>query len=218
MRFSERVYRMLLKTYPERYRRRYEGPMEQLFADQLRAANSPKKLSMLWLRTIADLVRTLPARHAEMPHSLYGLENAQGIPPVSWSLGARKSIFFARCEASSFSRKWITTEDLLLGILREDPQVREMAGGAVAVESMRREIEAREIEQRRVPPSEDLPLNGVSRSALALAIEEAPRSAAPEATPRHLLAGILQQEQTFAAQLLRRHGIDLERLRPARER
>ena len=79
---------------------------------------------------------------------------------------------------------------------------------------MRREIEARELTPRLdTPEQRDLPLNAACKSALALAKEEAPHSGAPEATPRHLLAGIVQQEQTLAAQLLRRHGVSLDRLR-----
>lgn len=218
MTVSERIYRILLKAYPPRYRRRYEEPMAQLFVDQLRIANTMGKLSALWLRTLADLVRTLPERHAETPlHLMYGLDDAQRVPRVRWSLAARKAVFFARYEASSFERKAITAEDLLLGILHEDRTLQELAGGAEAVAQIRREIQSREKTARREAPSEDLPLNAVSRSALELAMEQAPRAGAPEATPRHLLAGILQQEQTLAAQLLRRHGVDLERLRTASE-
>lgn len=217
MRLSERIYGMLLKAYPQRYRRQYEAPMAQLFSDQLRDANTWRKLALLWLRTLADLVRTLPVRHAEAPrHSMYGLENAQGYPRVPWSVSVRKSVFFARHEASSFQREVITTEDLLLGLLRQDERLQDLVGGAGAVERMRDEIKAQETTARRVPPEEDLPLNAASCSALQLAKEEAPRSGAAEATPRHLLAGIVQQEQTLAAQLLRRAGIDLERLRSAR--
>jgi hypothetical protein len=213
MKLSERIYRLLLKAYPKHYRQRYEEPMAQLFADQLIAADTTYRLARLWLRTLADLVRTLPVRYAEnRAHSLYGLESAQSLPHVPWSLPAQKSVFFARCEASAYSRKWITTEDLLLGILREDDQIRDLLSDR-AIENMRREIESHETTARREPPSEDLPLNAVSRSALALAKEEAPRSGAGRASTRHLLAGILQQEQTLAAQLLQRHGLTLERLR-----
>ena len=217
MRLSERIYRILLKAYPAAYRERYEEPMAQLFSDQLRAAHTAWDLAVLWLRTTADLIRTVPRRHVETPHSLYGLESAQSIPRVPWSLAARKSVFYARYEASSFARKTITTEDLLLGILREDPQLQELAGGAQAVEAMRRLIQDRETRARRVPPDEDLPLNEACRSALALAKEEAPKAAATEASPRHLLAGILLQERTLAAQLLRDHGVTLERLRSGQQ-
>ena len=102
MRLAERIYRLLLKAYPEQYRSRYEEPMAQLFADQLRAADTSWKLVRFWLRTLTDFVRTLPARHAEnRVHTLYGLENAQSVPwapAVPWSLPAktRLSIFRAR--------------------------------------------------------------------------------------------------------------------------
>ena len=62
MRFSERIYLILLKAYPTRYLRRYEEPMAQLFSDQLRHASGAGPLVHLWLRTLADLLRTMPAQ------------------------------------------------------------------------------------------------------------------------------------------------------------
>ena len=215
MRFSERIYRLLLKAYPKRYRSRYEEPMAQLFADQLQAADTAWKLTRLWLRTAADIFRTLPVRHMEsQPHIALGIGNVSGFRNVVWTSSARRSVFFACYEARSFGRGAITVEDLLLGILREDRMVQELAGGAAVVEGMRRTIEERESAPRQEQPEQrDLPLDAACKSALALAKEEAPRLGAEHASPRHLLAGILQQEQTLAAQLLRRQGIDLERLR-----
>ena len=45
MRFSERIYLILLKAYPTRYLRRYEEPMAQLFSDQLQRANGAGQLA-----------------------------------------------------------------------------------------------------------------------------------------------------------------------------
>jgi ATP-dependent Clp protease ATP-binding subunit ClpA len=130
-----------------------------------------------------------------------------------WSRRARLAVFYACYEAGCFGRGAITTEDLLLGILREDRDLEELVGGVEAIEEMRRQIEGRETTPRQSAPQQsDLPLDSACRSALALAKEET-QSGAPEATPRHLLAGIVQQEQTLAAQLLRQRGIGLERLR-----
>jgi len=215
MRLSERIYRLLLKVYPKRYRARYEEPMAQLFADQLRAADTTWKLARLWLHTAADMFRTLPARHIEShPHIVLGIDHVGGFRNVAWNSSARRSVFFACYEARSFGRSSITVEDLLLGILREDQAVQELAGGAAVVEGMRQAIEGRESAPRAEQPEQrDLPLDAACKSALALAKEEAPRLGAQHATPRHLLAGILQQEQTLAAQLLHRHGLTLERLR-----
>jgi len=214
MRLSERIYRTLLRAYPERYRRQYEEPMVQLFRDQMRAAETWLGMARLWMRTIADLVRTVPARHAETsPHLVYGMRHVGRFRYAPWSKPARLAVFFACYEARSFGRTAITTEDLLLGVLREDRDLEELVGGAEAIEEIRREIEARELTPRQESlPQSDLPLDALCRSALALAKEEA-QSGAAEATPRHLLAGIVQQEQSLAAQLLRQRGIDLERLR-----
>src|SRR5579864_4701509 len=120
MRLSERVYRALLKVYPKRYRERFGEQMGQLFADQLRASDTPKKFARVWLRTLADLARTVPARHLEPPAP-------HGHPFGSWSTSARRSVFYARYEASSFGRREITIEDLLLGMLRENRQSPELA-------------------------------------------------------------------------------------------
>jgi ClpA/ClpB-like protein len=205
----------LLKAYPKRYRQRYEEPMAQLFADQLQAADSTGKLARLWLRTAADMVRTLPSRHVEsQPHLALGIGNVSGFRNIAWNTSAKRSVFFACYEARSFGRGAITVEDLLLGILREDKVVQELAGGAAVVEGMRRTIEERGPAPRQEQMEHrDLPLDAACKSALVLAKEEAPRSGAEHAGPRHLLAGILQQEQTLAAQLLQRYGLTLERLR-----
>ena len=61
MRLSERIYQILLKAYPARYLRRYREPMVQLFSDQLRRASGAGSFVSLWLRTLADLLRTVPA-------------------------------------------------------------------------------------------------------------------------------------------------------------
>ncbi len=211
MRFSERIYRFLLKGYPRSYREWYQEPMAQLFSDQLRDANTVARFTALWLRTLTDLVRTLPARHAETPASHYGLKDALRVPFVPWDSSARRSVFLACCEANAFGRSAVTTEDLLLGILREDREIQRRIG--TVAEAIRREIETRETRIRQVRAAEDLPLDAACRSAVALAKEEAPRWGSTEATTHHLLTGILRQEQTFAAQLLRRYGVDPEQLR-----
>ena len=100
MRLSERIYRILLNAYPARYLREYEGPMAQLFADQLREANTPGKLARLWLRTAIDLVRTVPVRYIERRrrHGIFSLFNKP----------ARRSIFFARYTAEALEHAEIT--------------------------------------------------------------------------------------------------------------
>ena len=62
--FSARLYALLLHLYPTRFRRQYGEPMLQLFNDQRRAVRGAGGYAMLWLKTLRDLVLSVPAAHA----------------------------------------------------------------------------------------------------------------------------------------------------------
>jgi hypothetical protein len=55
-----RIYRALLVLYPRAFRRDYREPMVQLFGDSLRDRGG-----RAWLRTVPDLVRTVPSLRLE---------------------------------------------------------------------------------------------------------------------------------------------------------
>ena len=58
---SERFYRLLLRAYPRSTRDELGDDMAQLFADQVRdAGGSPRAVSGVWLRALADTLRTAP--------------------------------------------------------------------------------------------------------------------------------------------------------------
>jgi hypothetical protein len=62
----ERVYRRLLRLYPEHFRSDYADEMTRLFVDQLRdakASHEPFAVAGLWIRSIVDLVATAPGHH-----------------------------------------------------------------------------------------------------------------------------------------------------------
>ncbi|HWQ52300.1 MAG TPA: Clp protease N-terminal domain-containing protein [Bryobacteraceae bacterium] len=117
---------------------------------------------------------------------------------------ARRCLFFARSEASSFSRREITVEHLLLGILREEPA---LVTGA-ALENVVRTIEAIEPAGRRVPPMEDLRLSDEAIRVIAAAKKTAHSAGRREVAPADLVTGVLQQRNTLAARLLREHLSD----------
>jgi hypothetical protein len=204
MRLSERIYRFLLKAYPPRYLRRYEEPMAQLFSDQLRDATSSRGLVRLWSRTLGDLLRTVPMQYFERlrPHGVFSLYNR----------AARRSIFFARYTAAGFGHDYITPEHLLLGVLREDAELRGWLT-VEALEEIRRVIRVTGKPPRRTSLSVRLPLNHDCERILGLANQEAERAGAKQIMPRHVLAGIVSDGHTVAAELLRRFGVNLDRLR-----
>jgi hypothetical protein len=127
---------------------------------------------------------------------------------------ARRSIFFARYEASQTGSKQIETEHLLLGLLREDRFLRGLFP-PFAIEKMRQTVDERLRTGEPAGTSVDLPLSHECKRALALGAEEAETLGHPAIRGRHLALGLLRQEKSGAASLLREHGIELERFREA---
>jgi hypothetical protein len=196
MSFSEKIYRFLLRAYPRGYRARYGGPMEQLFRDRLRETHGPVDFIRFWLRTLADWAVSVPRHYGERtaPRATFG---ALAVP-------TRRCIFFARSEASSFSRHEITVEHLLLGLLREEPAL--VTKGAL--DTVVSTLEANEPATRRVPPMEDLRIGSQAIRVLEAAREIAETAGRREVSPVDLAAGILRESGTLAARLLREHASD----------
>src|SRR5437764_7126362 len=73
---------------------------------------------------------------------------------------ARRTIFFARYEASQFGSPFIETEHLLLGLLREDKALaNRFLRSHAAVESIRKQIEGHTAPAQKASTSVDLPLS-----------------------------------------------------------
>jgi ClpA/ClpB-like protein len=194
---SEKVYRFLLRAYPRNYRTRYAAPMEQLFRDRLRNVHTVAGMTALWVRTLADWAVSVPVRYWERatphPHHLI----FDSLDP------ARQCLFLARREASSFSRREIQLEHLLLGILRQEPSL------VPDPEAVVRAIEAAEPAGRRDPPMEDLRLSRETVRVWESAKQIALTAGRHQVAPRDLAAGILNETDTLAARLLREHTHNL---------
>ena len=127
---------------------------------------------------------------------------------------ARRVIFFARYEASQFGSPYIETEHLLLGLLREDKALtNRFLRGHAQVEAIRKQIEDHTIMREKVSTSVDLPLSNEGKRVLAYAAEEAARLSHQHIGTEHLLLGLLREENSFAAQLLKERGIMLSQIR-----
>lgn len=89
---------------------------------------------------------------------------------------ARRTVFYARYEASQFGSPYIETEHLLLGLLRENKALTNLFLGAhQPVEEIRRKIEARTVRNEPTSTSVDLPLSNEGKRTMAYAAEEAER-------------------------------------------
>jgi len=125
---------------------------------------------------------------------------------------ARRVVFFAYYEANHYGSPFIETEHILLGILREYPELTQLLPSG-ASEAIRKQIDARTPPRHKIPTAADLPLSNESKRVLAYGAEEAERLAHRHIGTEHLLLGLLREKGCFAAELLQLHGLDVSRLR-----
>ena len=126
---------------------------------------------------------------------------------------ARRVIFFARYEASQFGCDHIETEYILLGILREDKELAQRWMNGTTVDNIRKQVEGHTTIRPATSTSIDLPLSDPSKRVLACAAEEAERLSHRHIAPKHLLLGVQREEDSFAAEILRKHELRIEDLR-----
>jgi hypothetical protein len=132
---------------------------------------------------------------------------------------ARRVIFFARYEASSFGQPYIETEHLLLGILREDKAVTDRFWRSHAsVEAIRKQIEGHTTVRETVSTSVDLPLSNECKRVLAYAAEEAELLSHQYIGTEHLMLGLLREDRCFAAEILHERGVELSAVREEAQR
>ncbi len=98
-----RIYRLLLKFYPVRFREEYAGPMERQFGDEYREARGPAGRAWLGLRALADLVVTWPVqlihemgldlRFAAQVYRRRSLVTALALAALALAIGATTGVF-----------------------------------------------------------------------------------------------------------------------------
>lgn len=125
---------------------------------------------------------------------------------------ARRVIFFARYEASQYGSRVIDTEHLLLGLCRESKPLMETVLGPFGG-SIREEIEANVQRADPVPTRVEIPLSQASKRALSFAAAEAEHLGHKHIGTEHLVLGILREEDSRAAVILRNRGVGLNELR-----
>jgi hypothetical protein len=122
---------------------------------------------------------------------------------------ARRVIFYARYEASNYGSRYIETEHLLLGLLREDRALAKWFPGQANVEpEIRSEIEKRTTRGKRFSTSVELPLSAECKKVLNLAGETAERLGHRRVETEHILIAILRVESSVAAQILIARGLN----------
>ena len=126
---------------------------------------------------------------------------------------ARRTIFFARYEASQYGASEIESEHLLLGILREGKAALNAILGLTQIEDIRVQIESRSTIGPKIMASIDLPLTNECKRILAYGAEESMRMSQKHIGIEHLLIGILREDKCLAAKILHKQGLKLDKAR-----
>jgi ATP-dependent Clp protease ATP-binding subunit ClpC len=124
---------------------------------------------------------------------------------------ARRTLFFARYEASQTGSRAIETEHVLLGLLRELPGItgKVFDLSHVQAEDLRKDIERRVVFREKYSTSVEIPFSPATKLALQASAEEADRLGHSYIGSEHLLLGLLVDEGSMAASVLTGHGLRL---------
>jgi ATP-dependent Clp protease ATP-binding subunit ClpC len=112
---------------------------------------------------------------------------------------ARRTIFFARYEASQFGSPYIESEHVLLGLLRESETLsaRLLVNSPATVDTIRKRIENRTTFGGKIPISIDLPISEECQRILLHASEEAEGLGHKYVGTEHLLFGVLLEKDVL---------------------
>lgn len=124
---------------------------------------------------------------------------------------ARRVVFYARFAAIKLGGLFIEPEHILLAILGEDPEIfQQWLKTPEDAESLRVEVEQLITAPQRLPVHSDMPLSHSAKRVLAYGAEEAERLHHGNIRPAHLLAGLLREQDTPVAAVLRKFGINVQ--------
>ena len=128
---------------------------------------------------------------------------------------ARRTLFFARYEATTVGGAAIEPEHLLLGLLRGDKRLTRQlfASGNVSYTDVRRKILDHFGVVEHVPTSTEIPFSQLTDRILRRAAMEADSLRHSEIGAEHLLLGLLMEGSSFAAALLNKHGLSADAAR-----
>ena len=127
---------------------------------------------------------------------------------------ARRVVFFAQEEAGRLGENYVSTEHLLLGLVRENDSVaaRILDSIGVSLGRIRSEIE-RQVAKGEGRLGQDMQLTPRAKRVIDLAYDEARQLNNNYIGTEHLLLGLIREGEGLAGRVLSRLGVDLERTR-----
>jgi ATP-dependent Clp protease ATP-binding subunit ClpC len=128
---------------------------------------------------------------------------------------ARRALFYTRYETSQLGGRVIETEHLLLGLIhdRRAPVRSVLERAGVSLDDVRDQVERRTAGGERVSTSIEIPFSDDVQRVLRFAMEEADDLESNDIGPEHLLLGILREDESLGAVILRDLGLEFARAR-----
>jgi ATP-dependent Clp protease ATP-binding subunit ClpC len=126
---------------------------------------------------------------------------------------ARRTLFFARYEASEFGSMAIETEHMLMGLIRE---ARGIVAGVLTPDvraAMQNDIRRRVQTREKIATSVEIPFSAETKRALQYASEEADGLKHSHIGNEHLLLGLMRESDTVAGSVLQAQGFTLPEVR-----
>src|SRR4051812_8132160 len=127
---------------------------------------------------------------------------------------ARKVVFYAQEEAQKFGEGYVSTEHLLLGLVRESDSVaaRVLEKLGVSLNRIRVEVE-KQLPRGDARPSQDMTLTPRAKRVIDLAYDEARNLNNNYIGTEHLLLGLIREGDGLAGRVLAKLGVELEKAR-----
>ena len=127
---------------------------------------------------------------------------------------ARRVVFHAQEEAGRLGENYVSTEHLLLGLIREDDSVaaRVLDRRGVSLGRIRSEME-RQVNRGDGRGGGDMQLSPRAKQVIDLAYDEAKQLNNNYIGTEHLLLGLIREGAGLAGRVLNKLGVDLDRAR-----
>jgi len=123
---------------------------------------------------------------------------------------ARIVVFYAQEEAQKFGEGYVSTEHLLLGLLRTDSTgTKALRAGGIDPAQVRAEVE-RQLPLGNKRPSQDMTLTPRSKRVIDLAYDEARELGDKFIGTEHLLLGMVVEGDGLAGKVLDKFGVNPE--------
>jgi ATP-dependent Clp protease ATP-binding subunit ClpC len=129
---------------------------------------------------------------------------------------ARRVVVLAQEEARMLNHNYIGTEHVLLGLVREGDGVAAKALGSFGIDldAVRRQVEEI-VGGGQAAPTGHIPFTPRAKKVLELSLRESLQLGHEYIGTEHILLGLVREGEGVAAQVLQKHGADLDRVRRA---